>query len=238
MKRWLLISAALAALVLLAWACVATHREVIEQMSDLGYLISHIFVYLLIAALIGAIVGWLLRQWTYSEAAAANRASSPPSNPRSSSVSGPVYATAASSNGPDGVYSVNEIEGIGRVIGDRLRSTNLNTTYDLLDQCQDRQRRAEAAAIAKVDEDVLAQWVCAADLLRIPGVDGQFAELLESAGIRSVQSLAVEDAGKLHENLRHINETQRRVPQLPELDDVAAWIAAARELPRVLTESH
>lgn len=204
-------------------------------MADMGYLISHIFFCLLIAAIIGGVIGWMLRQWTYRDDPIYQipEPREATTLARNAAVAGAGIAGAGGAADDTG-YDVQEIEGIGRVIGERLRGIGIGTTHALLQQCRESERRAEAARAAHVEESVMAQWVCAADLLRVAGINGQYAELLETSGIGSVQDLASADSEALHERLTRINAEQRRAPQLPRASEVAAWIDAATHLPRML----
>ncbi len=135
---------------------------------------------------------------------------------------------------PSGEYEVEEIQGIGRGFGRRLRQLGITTTLELLEAGNDPARREAIAEATGVAPFVVRKWVSMADLLRVPGVGAREAELLEAAGILSVQQLARQEAFALAHELSEINARERRAPEAPTVEQVRVWIAAARELPERL----
>ena len=74
-----------------------------------------------------------------------------------------------------------------------------------------------------------------ADLFRINGIAGQFAELLEAAGVDTVKELRHRVPANLHAKVTEVNEEKNlcnRVPSLPELEKM---IAQAKELEPIIT---
>lgn len=57
--------------------------------------------------------------------------------------------------------------------------------------------RKEIAAKTGIDEKVILKWVSFADLFRVKGISTQYSELLEAAGVDTV------DKGKLFERAGH-----------------------------------
>ena len=74
-----------------------------------------------------------------------------------------------------------------------------------------------------------------ADLFRIKGIGGEFAELLEAAGVDTVPELAQRKAGNLHPKLVEANTEKKLVRQMPTQPQVSDWIAQAKQLPRIVT---
>ncbi len=136
--------------------------------------------------------------------------------------------------GLSGEYEVEEIQGIGRGFGRRLRELGITTTLDLLEAGNDPEQREAIAETTGVAPFVVRKWVSMADLLRVPGVGGREAELLEAAGILSVPQLARQEAFALAHALSEINAREHRAPEAPTVEQVRVWIAAARELPERL----
>ena len=63
---------------------------------------------------------------------------------------------------------------------------------------------------------------------------GEYAELLEAAGVDTVPELAQRNAESLHAKLAEINTAKKVVRQVPSQNQVTAWIAEAKGLPRIV----
>ena len=84
------------------------------------------------------------------------------------------------------VYKIDEIEGIGPAMGEKLMGAKIETTDDLLDRCSDPKGRDEIAAATGLSTSQLLKWTNMADLMRIKGIGRQYAELLEASGVDTV----------------------------------------------------
>lgn len=230
----------------------------------MSYLITQMLLCLLLAAVLGFILGWLLRrcscdeveaEWsarygmledernrlhlelktsqkpvarfdhdgdTVGDAALGLMSAAAASSASAAPIGSPVAASS---------YDIEEIEGIGKGFGKRLRALQVETTQDLLAKCNSA---SAAAAIGKsmgVQAAVAQSWVCMADLLRVPEIDGQYAELLEWSGIHGVQQLAQQQAEALATQLKQTNTGQHRTEHVPDAATLAQWIDAAKALP-------
>ncbi len=137
--------------------------------------------------------------------------------------------------GDDYPYPVEEVEGIGKGFGRKLRTLGIETTEDLLRYCNTKEGWEDVAdKIGLKERYVVRKWASMADLMRIPGIMGQFAELLEFSGVESVQDLAGRDAEQLLAKLKDVNEREHRVKEVPQLAVVASWINAAKPLSAVM----
>jgi predicted flap endonuclease-1-like 5' DNA nuclease len=94
-----------------------------------------------------------------------------------------------------------------------------------------RQRLVERTGIGA---DLILRWVNHVDLTRIHGVGGQYAELLEAAGVDSVPELAHRNPESLYARMAEVNQARRLVRQLPALPQVRKWVSQAASLPRVV----
>lgn len=137
----------------------------------------------------------------------------------------------------DGI-EIESIEGIGPGYGKRLRELGLGTTLQFLHKCATAAGRAEVVAQAKLEDLAVRRWTSAADFFRIPGMTGDSAEILEAAGVQTVQGLAAQAAGELADRLASVNEEQRLVvrEELPGADTVQGWITAASALDPVVQD--
>lgn len=74
------------------------------------------------------------------------------------------------------------------------------------------------------------------DLIRINGVDEQYAELLEVAGVDTVTELAKRKADNLFAKLVEVNNGERKIVSTsPSLLEVQSWIEHAKSLERIVT---
>ena len=80
-------------------------------------------------------------------------------------------------------YKIEQIEGIGAVYAEKLQAAGVKTTEDLLEKCAAKKGRIALAEETGISEKLILKWTNHADLFRINGIAGQFAELLEAAGV-------------------------------------------------------
>ena len=114
--------------------------------------------------------------------------------------------------------------------GKLLRAMDITTTRDLLDKANTSALRQEIASAMKLQEFVIGKWVSMADLIRVKGVRGQFAELLEASAIISVQQLAQQDATVLTAKMEEVNAKEHRTRVNPSREIVSDWIEQAKSL--------
>jgi predicted flap endonuclease-1-like 5' DNA nuclease len=130
---------------------------------------------------------------------------------------------------------ITTIEGIGDAYADKLGGAGIKTTDDLLRLAADRKGREAIAAATGISEILLLKWVNQADLQRINGVGEEYGELLERAGVDSVPELAQRNAANLVAAMKEVNDTLHLSGTVPSETQVAAWIAQAKALGRVVT---
>lgn len=131
-------------------------------------------------------------------------------------------------------YRVREISGVGAQHGEKLARAGITDISGLLRRCGDRRGRRRVAGETGIEPDVLLAWANMADLMRIPGVGRQFAELLGAAGVDTVKELAGRDPESLAATLADANGTSRLTRRTPTPSMVARWIARAGTIePRI-----
>ncbi|MDE6118018.1 MAG: DUF4332 domain-containing protein, partial [Duncaniella sp.] len=74
------------------------------------------------------------------------------------------------------------------------------------------------------------KWVNHADLFRIKGVAGQFAELLEAGGVDTVKEFRHRVAANLQPKLVEINEQKNLCNRVPSVTELQKMIDQAKEL--------
>ena len=126
------------------------------------------------------------------------------------------------------------IEGIGPKYEEALKAIGVTSIDKLLDSGKTKSGRKKLAEESGLSDKLILTWVNHADLMRIKGIGGEYAELLEASGVDTVPELAHRNAENLTAKMEELNEKKALVRRLPTLDMISEWIAEAKTLPRVL----
>ncbi len=132
-------------------------------------------------------------------------------------------------------YKIDEIEGIGTVYAEKLQAAGVGTTEQLLKKAATKKGRQALAEETGISEKLILKWANHADLFRIKGVAGQFAELLEAAGVDTVKELRHRVAANLVAKLEEVNETRNLCNRVPSVTEVQRMIDQAKELEPAIT---
>lgn len=132
-------------------------------------------------------------------------------------------------------YKIEEIEGIGGAYARKLEAAGVKTTEDLLDKAALKKGRAALAEETGISEKLILKWANHADLFRIKGVAGQFAELLEAAGVDTVKELRHRVVANLHERLVEVNDAKNLCNRVPAVSEIERMIEQAKEIAPVMT---
>jgi predicted flap endonuclease-1-like 5' DNA nuclease len=130
---------------------------------------------------------------------------------------------------------IEDIEGIGPQYAEKLTAAGVKTVESLLETGASAKGRNELAEKTGISDKLILRWVNHADLFRIKGVAGQFSELLEAAGVDTVPELARRNAENLQQALATTNDEKNLAKTTPSLSQVTAWIAEAKELPKIVS---
>ncbi|MCA9554551.1 MAG: glutamate--tRNA ligase [Myxococcales bacterium] len=131
-------------------------------------------------------------------------------------------------------YPVETIEGVGEVYGGKLTAAGCATTEDLLDRAATPAGRKALAEATGISDGLVLKFANMADLMRIKGVAGEYAQLLEAAGVDTVMELARRNPEHLAEALAQINAEKSLAKKVPHVKGVEAWVERAKSLPRRL----
>ena len=131
---------------------------------------------------------------------------------------------------PAGPMGIEEIEGIGPAFAKKLKAAGIATPAELLAKCGAAKGRKAVVDHTGIPMKRVLRWVNMADLMRLNGVDGNAAELLEAAGVDTVKALASERADSLASTMAGVNAAKNLAPSVPDAKTVAAWIAEAKTL--------
>ncbi len=127
-----------------------------------------------------------------------------------------------------------DVEGVGSAHAATLAEHGLATTGDLLARGARPAGRAALAEETGISEKLILEWVNHADLFRIRGVAGQYADLLEEAGVDTVVELARRSPANLATAMAETNAVKNLANRVPSASEVADWVAQAKDLPRAV----
>ena len=126
------------------------------------------------------------------------------------------------------------IEGIGDTFAEKLKAIGVGSVESLLKKGGTRKGRKEICEASGMDDKRILRFVNHADLMRIKGVGGEYAELLEAAGVDTVVELATRNAANLHTKMKSVNAEKKLVRQVAAQSQVAEWVQQAKDLPRAV----
>lgn len=132
-------------------------------------------------------------------------------------------------------YDIKEIQGIGPSFEEKLAKAEIATTEDLLSQCGDSKGRKSVAEKTGLSEGHLLKWTNMADIMRISGIGGQFAELLEASGVDTVKELATRNHENLSEKMEEVNKEKNLANATPAASQIEKWVNAAKTLDPKIT---
>lgn len=132
-------------------------------------------------------------------------------------------------------YKIDQIEGIGDAYAQKLKAVGVDTTEELLKRACNPKGRETLAEETGISPKLILKWANHADLFRIKGVAGQFAELLEAAGVDTVKELRHRVAANLHAKLVEVNDAKNLCNRVPAESEVQRMIDQAKELDPVMT---
>ena len=126
---------------------------------------------------------------------------------------------------------IEEIEGIGPVLGEKFVGAGVKDTDSLLDQgCTKAGRKALAEATGITESRILT-FVNMADLFRIKGVAGEYAELLVCSGVDTVKELRTRNAANLADKVAEVNKEKNLTRKVPTQAQIEDWVKQAGDLP-------
>lgn len=126
------------------------------------------------------------------------------------------------------------IEGIGSAYEEKLKAAGIGSVESLLKSCTTKKGRKLTAVQTQISDKLILKWTNHADLMRVKGIGGEYAELLEAAGVDTVPDLSNRNPENLAEKIKAVNEEKALVRQIPALSQIQDWIQQAKALPRVI----
>lgn len=129
---------------------------------------------------------------------------------------------------------IEDIEGIGPVLGEKFRAAGVKDTDSLLQNALAAAQRKTLAEKTGLTEARILKFANMADLYRISGVGSEYSELLEAAGVDTVPELAQRNAANLVQAMTAVNQEKKLTRQVPTESEVGRWIEQAKTLPRMI----
>jgi predicted flap endonuclease-1-like 5' DNA nuclease len=144
------------------------------------------------------------------------------------------FSTLLSRRGGGIMSKLSMIEGIGESYEAKLKDAGVKSVEGLLKSCATKKGRDDLAENSGIGEKLILKWSNHADLFRIKGIGGEYAELLEAAGVDTVSELAKRKPANLIVTMQEVNEAKKLVRKMPTQTQVEDWVQQAAELPRAL----
>lgn len=132
-------------------------------------------------------------------------------------------------------YKIDQIEGIGPAYAEKLNAAGVKTTEDLLEKCASKKGRQAMAEATGISEKLILKWTNHSDLFRVHGIAGQFAELLEAAGVDTVKEFRHRVPANLQPKLVEVNNAKNLCNRVPSVSELEKMIAEAKELETTIT---
>lgn len=126
------------------------------------------------------------------------------------------------------------IEGIGDKYATTLRDAGVKTTNALLKKGSTPKGRNKIEKDTSISGKLILEWVNHCDLCRVKGVAGEYADLLEEAGVDTVPELAQRNPFRLYLQVKDVNEVKNLVRSIPAQSKIRTWVTEAKSLPRVV----
>ena len=128
-------------------------------------------------------------------------------------------------------YKIEDVEGIGPVYAEKLRTAGVANTDQLLTAGKTKKGRADLAQKTEISEAMILKWVNMVDLYRIKGVGSEFSELLEASGVDTVKELKHRIPQNLAKKMTEVNEQKKLTRRVPTVEMLTDWIEQAKTLP-------
>ena len=127
------------------------------------------------------------------------------------------------------LHSVSEIQGIGPATQQKLEKKHVYYTEQLLSLPVDQVCAWLKSVRGITDHQLRNNYIPQARLLRVEGIDGQFAEGLVASGISTYRRIVTTDTKAILTMLEDRME-EGTIPSAPELEDVVSWQLNAAKL--------
>lgn len=122
---------------------------------------------------------------------------------------------------------IDQVAGIDHKQATKLRKAGVRTSKRLIEEAATRRGRTQLSKSTGLSSKDLQTWVHHADLLRVRGIGGEYAELLVAAGVDTLRDLRRRNPTALLAKIIGLNGSHRLVDRLPTEGMVEGWIESA-----------
>ena len=130
---------------------------------------------------------------------------------------------------------LSEIEGIGETYAEKLKACGVTSQAKLLVMGGTPAGRRKLISESGISDKLILKWINRADLARVRGIGGEYADLLECAGVDTVPELAQRNATNLHARMEEVNQAKNLVRSMPSASMVATWVTEAKTMGRAIS---
>jgi predicted flap endonuclease-1-like 5' DNA nuclease len=146
-------------------------------------------------------------------------------------VPSPLAVSPSQIADPRETFSLNTplsaIPGMEPEVQSALEGQGIGTLQQLLDRTPTKQERTDLAHRLGLGVHRLKSLTDRADLMRLQGVDGDIATMLEEAGVNGCKDLQNRNPEHLHASLTELYEKKQIALPPPEVEQLMQWIAEA-----------
>ena len=132
------------------------------------------------------------------------------------------------------MLTIKNLAGLTPIQYRELKKAGVTSFEKLLEATTTKKARHDLAEKTKIHEELILMWANHADLARIKGIAGRYADLLEHIGVDTVIELAKRNPDHLYEMMIKVNNQLQFVKRLPSVTQVEKWITEAMRLTRKL----
>ena len=132
-------------------------------------------------------------------------------------------------------YAIADIIGIAPALRAKLKGAGIRTTGKLLESAKRSKDRKALAKKIDIDPRIVLSIANLADRMRIKGVGQEYAELLQAAGVDTVNELRYRNPANLAKKMAEANAERKLVRVLPSELMIQRWIEHAKKLPLKIT---
>ena len=127
-------------------------------------------------------------------------------------------------------YSIADMRAIGPFYATKLKAVSIRSSLKLLERARTPKGRKLLAEQSGIPQEHILRWANQADLMRVPGIAADYAELLAAAGVDTLKEFKRRNAANLVARMKEANERKKLVELLPSEKRVARWIEQAKLL--------
>ena len=127
-------------------------------------------------------------------------------------------------------YPISELDKITPGIGEVFKLNKIRTTNRLLEQAKSPKKRLMLAKRTGIPVNQILRCTTMADRLRVKGVGRDHAELLEAAGVKTVQDLRYRNPENLASAMAAAVKSGKLRQLPPSAKMISRWIEDAKKL--------